>query len=194
MSYHIYTTEGIILKRAPFGEANLLLYILTADLGLIIASARSARVSASKLRPALQEYAHVTVSCVKGKGGWKVTNVVSIENYFFETPLYAHKVLAQSVSLLIKMMPGEAIHPAVFSLVKSSFDELKNIQKENLESFEMLMVLRVMFELGYVAKNEVINNFLNNSLSWSQDTLIEISNNRSDILGIINKAIKESQL
>ncbi len=194
MSYHIYTTEGIILKRAPFGEANLLLYILTADLGLIIASARSARVSASKLRPALQEYAHVTVSCVKGKGGWKITNVASIENYFFESPEYAHKVLAQVVSLLIKMMPGEASQPVVFLLVKSAFSELKNIEKDNLENFEMLVVLRIMFELGYVAKNELTDNFLENKSTWLHEVLAQVSKNRNEILGIINKGIKESQL
>lgn len=193
MSYHIYTTEGIILKRAPFGEANLLLYILTSELGLIIASARSARVSASKLRPALQEYAHVSVSCVKGKGGWKVTNVASIENYFFESPEYTHKVLAQIVTLLIKMMPGEECHLAVFSLIKSAFGEIKNIEKENLESFEMLSVLRIMFELGYVAKNSEIEIFLKDN-NWQNDILREVSVNRNILLMVVNKAIKESQL
>ena len=194
MSYHIYTTEGIILKRAPFGEANLLLYILTAELGLIIASARSARVSASKLRPALQEYTHVVVSCVKGKGGWKVTNVASTENYYFESPEYAHKTLAQIVSLLIKMIPGEAIHPAVFSLVKNAFVELKNIDKENISNFEMLVVLRIMFELGYVAKNPEIENFLNNDKNWNKDTLESVAKARITLAGIINNALKESQL
>lgn len=193
MSYHIYTTEGIILKRAPFGEANLLLYILTSDLGLIIASARSARVSVSKLRPALQEYAHVTVSCVKGKGGWKVTNVASMGNYFFGSPEYTHKVLAQIVFLLIKMMPGEENHPVVFSLVKSAFEEIKNIKSEDLESFEILAVLRIMFELGYVAKNYDIKIFLKDN-KWSDDILKEVSLNRNTLLAAVNKAIKESQL
>lgn len=193
MSYHIYTTEGIILKRAPFGEANLLLYILTSELGLIIASARSARVSASKLRPALQEYAHVTVSCVKGKGGWKVTNVASIENYFFESPEYTHKVLAQIVTLLIKMMPGEESHQAVFTLAKSAFGEIKNIEKESIESFEMLVVLRVMFELGYVAKNSDIEIFMKDN-NWDNNILKEVSISRNILIAVINKAIKESQL
>jgi len=194
MSYHIYTTEGVILKRAPFGEANLLLYILTADLGLIVASARSARVSASKLRPGLQEYAYVTISCVKGKGGWKVTNVAVLGNYYFESPIYAHKVLAQIVSLLIKMMPGEANHPAVFSLIKNAFDHLKNIDNANIEYFEMLVVLRVMFELGYVAKNSLIDAFLKDNADWSVGIIENVMNNRKEVLEVINKALKESQL
>src|SRR3954468_15203265 len=104
MSYHIYTTNGIILKRTPFGEANILLHILTEDFGLIMASARSARLSVSKLRTTLQEYSFVSVSCIKGKNGWKITNAVDKGNFYFEYPDYTHKVLAQISSVLLKMI------------------------------------------------------------------------------------------
>ncbi len=194
MSYHIYTTEGIILKRTTFGEANLMLYILTQDLGLIIASARSARVSASKLRPALQEYTRVTVSCVKGKGGWKVTNVAHIKNYYFDSPKYTHKVLAQVVSLLIKMMPGESVNKNIFDLVDSAFSELKNINNDDLESFETVVVLRILFELGYVARDGQTEKILENSKNWNKDIILDVTNNRRGIVSVINNALKESQL
>ena len=84
MSYHIYTTDGIILKRKPFGEANVLLHILTEDLGLILASATSARSAHSKLRLALQEYSYCSASLIKAKNGWKVTNVVEKNNFYFD--------------------------------------------------------------------------------------------------------------
>ena len=190
MSYHIYTTEGIILKRTSFGEANLLLYILTAELGLIIASARSARVSASKLRPALQEYTHVTVSCVKGKGGWKVTNVASIQN----SPEYSHKTLAHIVSLLIKMMPGESHHPAVFEIVREAFVRAKDLKKENMEFFEIGVVLKVLFELGYVAKDSVSAKYIDTSNVFTTEMLENISVDKSMLVQVINNGLKESQL
>lgn len=194
MSYHIYTTEGIILKRTSFGEANLLLYILTAELGLIIASARSARVSASKLRPALQEYTHVTVSCVKGKGGWKVTNVASIQNFYFESPEYSHKTLAHIVSLLIKMMPGESHHPAVFEIVREAFVRAKDLKKENMEFFEIGVVLKVLFELGYVAKDSVSAKYIDTSNVFTTEMLENISVDKSMLVQVINNGLKESQL
>jgi recombinational DNA repair protein (RecF pathway) len=52
MSYHIYNTDGIVLKRVNFGESNALFYILTADLGLIISSAQAVRSHLSKLNSA----------------------------------------------------------------------------------------------------------------------------------------------
>jgi hypothetical protein len=91
------------------------------------------------------------------------------------------------------MMPGEESHPSVFSLVKSAFTELRKINKDNLESFEMLSVLRIMFELGYVAKNDDIKMFLEDD-KWSSDLLNEIFIKRNIVLAVINKAIKESQL
>ena len=130
MSYHIYTTDGIILKRTPFGEANILLHILTEDLGLIMASARSARLSVSKLRPALQEYAYVSVSCIKGKNGWKITNVVEKGSFYFDMPEHSHKVLAQVVWVLLKMIQGESVHPEIFQTVKSGFEFLKSLSEK----------------------------------------------------------------
>ncbi len=61
MSYHIYTTDGIVLKRTAYGEANIFVHVLTHDLGLIIASVQSARLSTSKLNSALSEYTFVSV-------------------------------------------------------------------------------------------------------------------------------------
>ena len=89
MPYHIYTTDGIILKRTIFGEANIILHVLTGDLGLITATAQAARLLQSKLRMGLQEYSHVSITCIKGKNGWKITNVMEKENFFFHSPLYA---------------------------------------------------------------------------------------------------------
>src|SRR3989344_1897416 len=140
MSYHIYTTEGIILKRTPFGEANVALHILTEHFGLIIASARSARLSVSKLRPALQEYTLGSVSCVKGKNGWKVTNVVERGNFFFEYPKYCHRTLAQISSVLLQMITGESPHPEIFQTVKTGFEFLKSLKEADISSLETLMV------------------------------------------------------
>src|ERR1039458_3217820 len=121
MSYHIYTSDGIVLKRNNFGESNALFFILTADLGLIMASAQAVRESASKLSSTLQEYSLCSVSCVKGKNGWKITNAIAKENFFFEKSPAIQKLVSQIATVLTRMMPGEEKHREVFSVVSDGF-------------------------------------------------------------------------
>ena len=194
MPYHIYTTDGIILKRTPFGEANVLLHILTADLGLIMASARSARLSVSKLRPALQEFECVTLSCVKGKSGWKITNVVEKGSFYYGFPEYSHKTVAQIASILLQMIVGEVPHREIFQTIKSGFEFMREITEGSISSFEILSVLRVLFLLGYVDKNSDTEVFLQDISLWSMSLLEEIMKNKIKIVGVINKALQESHL
>jgi recombinational DNA repair protein (RecF pathway) len=201
MSYHIYTTDGIILKRTPFGEANLVLHVLTNDLGLIIASARSARLSVSKLRPALQEYTHVSISCIKGKNGWKITNVVSKGNFFFDYAVHSRRVLSQISSVLLQMIQGETPQKEIFSTIKSGFEFLKLLSdlpadkaEKETAGFEILVVLRLLYQLGYVVKDTNTDIFLKSNIEWNSGLLEEISKNKQQIVGIINRALKESHL
>jgi DNA repair protein RecO len=194
MSYHVYSTEGIILKRTPFGEGNLILHVLTKEFGLVIGSARSVRLSKSKLRPSLQEYSLVLLSMVKGKNGWKITNASQTKNYFFDSPKFSHHSLAQISSLLLKTITGELPHKEIFETVKSGFDYFSKIKESEVKSLEILTVLRILYELGYVVKDEKTEKFLNNLLVWSEDLFSEIENNKISIVGLINNALKESQL
>lgn len=194
MSYHIYTTEGIILKRTPFGEANILLHILTQDLGLIMASARSARLSLSKLRPALQEYAYVSLTCIKGKNGWKITNVVEKGSFYFGYPEHTHKVLSQIASVLLKMIQGESPNKEIFEIVKTGFKFLGETKENDIQGFEMLIVLRILYKLGYVVEDKATNLFLKDLSHWSSNILEEVSQNKKDIVSLINKALRESHL
>ena len=190
MSYHIYTTDGIVLKQTPFGEANILLHILTSDLGLITASARSARLSVSKLRPALQEYAYISVTCIKGKNGWKITNSASKGSFFFDYPKYTHKVMSQIVAVLMQMITGEEHNKNIFDTVKSGFEALKSVPEKDISNFETIAVLRILNELGYVVKNETTNKFLSDWQDWGEIVLQQISINKINIVGLINKALK----
>jgi len=194
MAYHIYTTDGIILKRTGFGEANILLHVLTEELGLIIASARSARLAVSKLRPALQEYAHVSISVIHGNGGWKITNVLEKNNFFFDLPEHGREVLARIISVLIQMIPGESPHPEIFQTVRSGFEFLKTVLQEDIFSFECLMILRILYQLGYVVSDSNTEIFLNEQNLWNAELLAQISPRKALLISLINKALKESQL
>lgn len=193
MSYRIYTTKGIVLKKKSSGEQNSLLYILTKDLGLIIVSARSTRSAKSKLKGLMEEYSYGEFSLVKGKNGWQLTNVSNVGNFFFEAKEYSRKTLAQISSVLVKMIQGEVEQSDIYETVLNSFAYLSNTEKENVHSVEIVTVLRVMNFLGYVETTDEIKK-LTSQLNLD-DSLVEyVSRNKIGLVGIINKAIKASQL
>lgn len=192
--YHIYTTDGIVLKRSNFGEANVILYILTRDLGLIIASAQSARLGVSKLRPSLQEYSSSVFSAIKGKNGWKITNAISKKNFFFETPAFAQKFISQISTILVRMMPGEEIHKEIFDVVSTCFEYVQKVPEEDLQNFEILCMIRILYHLGYVSSDESIQKFLSSTSEWGDNLLLEIKVNKKILVEKINNGLKESQL
>ena len=182
------------MKRTNFGEANILLFILTAELGLIIASAQAARLSASKLNSALQEYSLISVSCVKGKNGWKVTNAIGKENFYFNQPVFVQKLVSQICAVLLRMMPGEEKHREVFYVVSNGFAELENVLEKYIANFEILLMLRILFHLGYVDKNSETEKFLETDSDWRGEILKKISPVKLNLIGLINKGLEESQL
>lgn len=194
MSYHIYTTDGYILKRVAFGEASVLLYVLTRDLGLIMASARSIRLASSKLRPALQEYSLVSLSCIKGKNGWKITNVAYKDSYFFQDSASHRRIVAQTASLLLKIITGELPEKNIFETVISGFDFLRKLSVEYIQSFEALLVLRILFELGYIVKDSHTRIYLENCFEWNIEMLDSMEKDREMVVSRINTGLKESHM
>ncbi len=194
MPYHVYTTDGIVLKSTARGEANLALHILTRDLGVIIASVQAARVMQSKLRSGIQDYTLVTISCIKGKNGWKATNAVGHGNFFFDVPEHSRVTLSQVSKTLLAMTPGESPHPEIFEIIKTGFEFLKTISKKDISLFEALIMLRILHELGYVAKEANTEHFLENSTDWSEGVLQKVGEKKQTVVALANKALKESQL
>ncbi len=192
MTYHIYTTEGIVLRKINVDEANSIFYVLTKDLGLIFAKAQGVRLQNSKLKSSLQEFSLVTVSCVKGKSGWKVTNAICQKNFFFENENHHKKFIANVANVLIRMMPGEEKSSEVFNEVLNFFNAMKNIDKSNIENLEVLCMLRVLYHLGYIEINNQTEKYIYNK---EPELLIsDVLSERVMLVSHINKGLKESHL
>ena len=54
-----FKTEGLVMKKMPFGEADFLVRVLTKDFGKMDALAKGARKTASKLNPHLDILNHI---------------------------------------------------------------------------------------------------------------------------------------
>ncbi len=134
MSYHIYTTRGLVLSARPVKEADRLYSILTRDFGLIRAHAIGIRKSTSKLRGALEPVSLSSVSLVRGKEFWRLTSAEVIKKFKKSKPL----------ALLEQLIAGEAAHPELFDAVEN-----------HLNSDETVFVSQILFHLGYLKKSDL---------------------------------------
>ena len=140
MSYHIYTTKGLVLSERPRRESDRIYSILTRDLGLIRAMALGVRKEASKLRGALEPFVLSRVSVVRGKEYWRATSAEFIQNIF---PL---PTVVRPLVLLEKLVQGEAPQSKLFDAVEEAILS----DKPQDEIFEVRLVSKIMYHLGYL--------------------------------------------
>lgn len=190
--HHIYHTEGIILGSKNFKEANKYFYILTKDLGLVYAEAEGIRKLSSKLRYVLQDFNYVKLDFVQRKNIWRITNAIKTnELELLNKDFNKLKIVANISKLLLRLLPGIEPNPTLFQEVLDGFSLLeKDNSKEELKNIEIVLVLRILSNLGYIGED-----FKDLTRSPFESELLSVlSKNKVSIIKEINKALRESQL
>lgn len=192
--HEVVTTRGIVLGKRTVGEANTLVSILTEDLGVIRASARSARLEKSKLRYGLESLTFGRFSLVRGKYDWKMTGVQELARPFMNGTLSQRKTAGKIGRLLLRLIQGEEPIKKLFTVV---FDGLTYIAKEQdehtLPYVEAVLVLRILAELGYVEERKGLSVFLETH-EFSESVTEQAKNSRSVLIRTINASLAETGL
>lgn len=117
-----YKTEGIILKRSNYGEADRLLTIFTKHYGKIRVMAKGVRKLSSRKAGSLELFNHSTLFLVKGKNLDLVTEAQTV-NLFKSWRKDLNKIaLAYYFCELVdKLTPDNQPHPLVFELLRQAF-------------------------------------------------------------------------
>ncbi len=192
MSYQIYTTESLILKRIPY-DNNVSYLLFTKDFGLISALATGVRKSESKLRYALQEYSVCQISLVKGKSTWRITSAVLETNLYVHTEVGAAKdVIARICTQVIRLVAGQEKDKQLFETVVVGLRELSRSSSDAVVALEILIMLRMLHLLGYVS--EVDTSVCVPYTAYDSKTLESVLVSKSVFVGHINKGLQESQL
>jgi len=192
--HHIYHTEGIVLGSRNFGEASKYYYIFTRDLGMITASAQGVRKMSSKLRFVLQDFAYLKIDLVSGKNIFRITNASKtgfLEGITKEPENF--KILANIARLLKRLLAGVEPNEVLFRDVREGLSVLRKPHtKEDLRNIEIILVLRILNNLGYIGENEILQNLTRSP--FEEDMIVEVFKSRTHILQQINKALKETHL
>ena len=191
--HHIYHTEGIILGSKNYGEAGKYYSIFTRDLGMIYASAQGVRNMCSKLRFILQDFSYVKIDLVAGRDFWRVTSASKTNKLEQITKNYGTlKVFSNIGNLLKRLLAGVEPNEVLFDDLLNGLFILEKSETKDLRNIEVVLVLRILHNLGYIGENEILQNLIKSPF---EDNLIyEASKSRSQILKQINKALKETHL
>lgn len=145
MSYHIYTTKGLVISARPVREADRIYSILTRDFGLLRAIAGGVRNSTSKLRGSLEPLSLANISLVKGKERWRITSVEQVRK------IRSLPEITRPLVLLEKLVQGEEAHPELFDVVESALEGDPIFG----EGDEIVLVARILHALGYLEESDL---------------------------------------
>lgn len=190
--YKIHVTEGVVLGKYLAGEASTASIIMTRELGLVRSSARSARVASSKLKYGIEPLTHGVFSFVKGKSGWRLTSVTRMRR-LLPRHVSARATAGRITKLLLRLIHGEEIAPSLFEAVANGLALLERAGgKEEVESIECVLVLRVLFNLGYLPKTEFLAPFVEENLSLK--LAAHAARSRSVLVKTINESLQATGL
>lgn len=154
MKYNIYDTEALVLKSFLQGEESRTVLLLTREFGCLYARAQGVRKIQSKLRFGTVDSSLVSVGLLSGKTGWRITYLVPRDNFYFSLrkSSLAQSAVVKIMSVCTHLVGEGKDNQEIFdAVVDGFFKMLKNInKKEEIKIIERLIMLRILFVLGYV--------------------------------------------
>ncbi|OGZ08447.1 MAG: DNA repair protein RecO [Candidatus Lloydbacteria bacterium RIFCSPHIGHO2_02_FULL_54_17] len=195
MSYHVYHTEALVLSARPVGEGDRLFHCYTRDLGLVSARAKSVRETRSRLRYALQTFAHAEIDLVEGKSGWRLISARPISSFRSLWEDSAKRRIAAELTLLVRrLIQGEERHAELFEDILLGLSFLDDIEEKHvLPDAELLLVVRLVALLGYWKEADRFAPLFRIP-AYSLETLRAIPPLREELLKGVNHALQSSHL
>ena len=186
---HKYSTSAIVLTRTPLGEANVLVALLTPDLGLVHVRAQGVRRSGAKLAPALQTLSECRVALVRGKEAWRLSGALEATNHFNALSRAARERAARVASLLLRLVRGEHAEPELFRTYAEFIGALPALSEVEQDAAECLAALRILRVLGFDDGPAS-----DSRTDFASISLAEIIRARSAIVARVNRGIAASGL
>jgi DNA repair protein RecO len=169
-------------------------------MGFVRAVAKSVREERSKLRYSLQAFSFTNATLVRGREVWRITGAEEKYSLHHDLKHDSNKLFAitQILNLLNRLLHGEEKNDYLFNTLSDGLEYLRanNMDEEAIKNFEHLIVLRMLYSLGYIAKEKEKDNLaeLLQLTVVDEGLLIKTQSERKQVLFAINRALKEAHL
>lgn len=155
-----YKTEGIILKRTNFGEADKIITVFSKNHGKLRVLGKGIRKITSRRAPHLELFNQAAVFLHEGKNFDLVTEA-QITNSYQEVRKDLGKIRAAyfAAELVDSLCPEKQVNRQVFILLENFLNE---INKSKLSSYRNLcqkFASEIAVELGYLRREKISPDF-----------------------------------
>jgi recombinational DNA repair protein (RecF pathway) len=174
------TTEGIIIKRRNYGEADRILTVLTPYKGKISITAKGVRRITSRRAGNVEVLNKVRLHIFEGKGLSVLTEAESIETFSkIKSDLVLSSYGSHLIELIDRLIPDNQLNPNAYNLLATTLTLLEvNPRQIWIRSFE----IKLLAELGFWSNNQIdasaeIKELLNKLLrsSWTEISEIKLT-------------------
>lgn len=197
MSYHLYHTPALVLGSVPVGEANKRFALFTRELGLVSATATSVREERSKLRYGLQDFSCSEVTLVRGKEFWRLTRaeLVAPLSHGYRRHAEALRTVGRVCALLRRLLAGEEKNEPLFLAVVEGLRFItERADARAIEGAEIVLMLRILYLLGYLAPRNEFDPFLTHAALWDEAVISKALLFRTLAVSEINESLRQTQL
>jgi len=148
MSINSYSSEGYVLSKKKYREADRIIVVFSRKYGKLTLLAKGVRKPTSKKRGHLEIFSRISFSAVRGKGFDILTEAVNLDSYRKLKKNLNRVALGYYFSEVVNKITREGEeNNKIFDLLKTSFEKL---QKTNgLKKLRYDFVLNLLSILGY---------------------------------------------
>ena len=155
-----YKTEGIIIKRTNFGEADKIITVFTKNHGKLRALGKGIRRIASRRAPHLELFNYASIFLREGRNFDQITEAQIINSYQ-EVKRDLGKIRAAYFvcELIDSLCPEKLVNRQVFELFLNFFNDLNKSNSGYYRNLCQEFAKELVAQLGYLQREKLSFNF-----------------------------------
>ena len=148
MNFKGYSTQGIVLSRRNYHEADRIIKIFTKDFGKVVVLAKGVRHLKSRKRGSIEVFSRIRFSAIHTKTFDIITETIPEDLYLnIRKNLKKMSLAYYFIEIIEKITSENEKHEALYDLLVNFLERLKNESK--LKKLRLEFIRKTLVNLGF---------------------------------------------
>lgn len=157
MRPHSYSSEGIVLNRHSFGEADRILSVYTKTNGRVSLMAKGVRRPASRKRGHIELFNLVKFQAISGNGMDLMTEAEVVDDFKeIRSSLKKVSLAYYFMEVINKITHEGESNIELFNLIVNNLETLKTTKR--LKDLRLDFITKLLILMGYWPENKLLSN------------------------------------